>query len=195
MLGIHVTQIVCGGSHACAVLSNNQLKCFGSALFGQLGYGSTIATGANSNNTADQEWYPYVKFRAIETPADAACSCVCVQQNTSDVSLLDDFLIDTTGVECPVVPTPVGTQYCPSTTFSDVRCACDDLIHSAAPTRSPTASPTKFPTTSPTALPTGSPTTLPTASPTGSPTTSPTASPTGSPVTQAPTTSPVPAPP
>ena len=171
--GIRVTQIACGDAHLCVVLSNNQLKCFGSATSGQIGIGTTASTGSSLNNTADQEWYPYTNFRPVETTADSACSCVCVQQNTSDVSLLEDFLIGTTGVECPAVPTPVGATYCPSGTFPDVRCVCEDLIHSTAPTRSPTVSPTRSPTVSPTQSPTVSPTVSPTRSATVSPTQSP----------------------
>lgn len=166
-LGIHVSEIACTQSAVCAKLSNNQVKCWGGAGVGQLGYGDLRTRGASNTSTADN--YGYVSFRPFDSSADTACSCVCVQPNTSDASLLDNFLVDTTGVECPVVPTPVGTPYCPSPTYTDPRCVCDDVIQSPAPTRSPTTSPTRFPTMSPTASPTFLPTLSPTLSPVPAP--------------------------
>jgi alpha-tubulin suppressor-like RCC1 family protein len=45
--------IATGGSHTCALLDNNALKCWGSNSNGQLGLGDTIDRGDNFNETGD----------------------------------------------------------------------------------------------------------------------------------------------
>lgn len=141
-MGISVVQLVCGATHNCVRLSNGQVKCWGEGGLGALGYGDgNDRGGGNVTNTIDR--YGYVRFRPIEnTDLDLACSCMCVQQNTSDAQILGDFLVDTTGVECPANPTLVGATYCPSPTFADPRCVCDSVIRTPAPTRVPTPVPT-----------------------------------------------------
>lgn len=170
--GLRIIQLTCGATHNCILLSDQQLRCWGQAS----GYGSSaarcVANGTCPSNGQN------IQFRPIEnTPTDYDCSCVCAPVNTSANSFADDFLIGSSGVECPQNPTPVGAQYCPSSTYPEPHCVCNRVIRSAIPTRSPTASPTRSPTMSPTPSPTA-----PTASPTLSPTLSPTPSPTLSPV-------------
>ena len=45
--------IATGGSHTCALLDNNSVKCWGSNSNGQLGLGDTIDRGDNVNETGD----------------------------------------------------------------------------------------------------------------------------------------------
>ena len=44
-LGTHVTDVVAGGSHTCALLSTGAVRCFGLGSSGQLGYGNTQSIG------------------------------------------------------------------------------------------------------------------------------------------------------
>lgn len=132
--GVSVTSIKCGSTHTCAVLSNQQVKCWGTGTSGQNGYG--VNRGGSPGSVPAN--FDYVNFRPIENTEDALdCSCVCVQQNTSDTSLMYDFLVDSTGVECPQNPTPVGDAFCPSLTYTDPRCVCNSVIHTPSPTPSP----------------------------------------------------------
>ena len=47
--GLTAISISCGYSHVCAILSNNQIYCWGSNLYGKLGIGSTDSIGDNAN--------------------------------------------------------------------------------------------------------------------------------------------------
>lgn len=51
--GAKVTAIASGGSHACALLDNQTLKCWGDNSFGQLGIGSTKSRGASVGDLGD----------------------------------------------------------------------------------------------------------------------------------------------
>jgi alpha-tubulin suppressor-like RCC1 family protein len=42
-----------GGTHTCAVLDNNQVKCWGSNEFGQLGLGDTLGRGSQAGQMGD----------------------------------------------------------------------------------------------------------------------------------------------
>eukprot|EP01084_Bolivina_argentea_P262599 444136_1 len=58
LLGVNfnVTQIVGGAAgryHTCALSDNNAIKCWGSNLYGELGYGDTIDRGDNANEMGD----------------------------------------------------------------------------------------------------------------------------------------------
>jgi alpha-tubulin suppressor-like RCC1 family protein len=56
-LGVTVSNVTCGASHACALLTNATIKCWGSNFFGQLGLGTTnqiiglVSTDMGSNLT------------------------------------------------------------------------------------------------------------------------------------------------
>lgn len=49
-----VEQLSLGNSHACVVLNNGRLKCWGSASSGRLGYGDTEKRGDNLNELGDK---------------------------------------------------------------------------------------------------------------------------------------------
>lgn len=51
--GRTVTKFSLGTSHACAILDNNDLKCWGAGGNGRLGYGNTTAKGDNANEMGD----------------------------------------------------------------------------------------------------------------------------------------------
>ncbi len=44
-LGVDATAIACGGAHTCAITSNLNVRCWGAAFFGQLGYGDMNQVG------------------------------------------------------------------------------------------------------------------------------------------------------
>ena len=56
--GLEVTDMSCGGSHCCALLSNARLKCFGGNNAGVLGLGDTANRGAAGGEMGDS--LPYV---------------------------------------------------------------------------------------------------------------------------------------
>ncbi len=45
--GVTATQITMAGSHACALLSDGSVKCWGYGIYGQLGYGNAASIGDN----------------------------------------------------------------------------------------------------------------------------------------------------
>lgn len=51
--GRTVTKFSTGASHACAILDNNTLKCWGNGANGRLGYGNTTSKGDNANEMGD----------------------------------------------------------------------------------------------------------------------------------------------
>ncbi|XRB15687.1 EGF-like domain-containing protein [Pseudoscourfieldia marina] len=56
--GRTVKQISAGGSHTCAILDNDKVKCWGWNGYGQLGYGDTTQRGDGPNEMGDN--LPYV---------------------------------------------------------------------------------------------------------------------------------------
>ncbi len=55
--GRSVKQVSCGGGTACAILDDNQLKCWGSNKDGMLGLGSAASRGNNPNEMGDSLGY------------------------------------------------------------------------------------------------------------------------------------------
>ena len=51
--GLGVISADAGDSHICAILTNNQLKCWGKNDFGQLGYGNGLSIGDDDNEMGD----------------------------------------------------------------------------------------------------------------------------------------------
>lgn len=51
--GRTVSKFSVGGAHACAILDNNELKCWGAGGNGRLGYGNTTSKGDNANEMGD----------------------------------------------------------------------------------------------------------------------------------------------
>lgn len=51
--GRTVSKFYLGAAHACAILDNNQTKCWGSGGNGRLGYGNTAGKGDNNNEMGD----------------------------------------------------------------------------------------------------------------------------------------------
>ena len=51
--GHSAKQVSAGGSHTCALLDDDSIKCWGSNQFGQLGHGNTVALGGNPDEMGD----------------------------------------------------------------------------------------------------------------------------------------------
>lgn len=51
--GRTVTNMALGGQHSCAILDNNQIKCWGENAYGELGLGDTLDRGDNPNEMGD----------------------------------------------------------------------------------------------------------------------------------------------
>ncbi|MEK7410497.1 MAG: hypothetical protein AAB327_03800, partial [Actinomycetota bacterium] len=51
--GLSTRAIATGASHACALLNNYSVKCWGSGVYGRLGYGDTTSRGSTSASMGD----------------------------------------------------------------------------------------------------------------------------------------------
>ncbi len=55
--GRYVKKVATGWHHTCAILDNDQVKCWGQGTYGQLGYGNTSSLGATSATMGDNLAY------------------------------------------------------------------------------------------------------------------------------------------
>lgn len=83
--GRRAKRIVAGGHHACALLDNDKVKCWGRNDYGQLGVGDTAARGDAQNELGDE--LPYVDLgtgrHAKEISAGAYFSCALLDNETT----------------------------------------------------------------------------------------------------------------
>eukprot|EP00484_Ammonia_sp_Unknown_P008540 CAMPEP_0197073906 /NCGR_PEP_ID=MMETSP1384-20130603/210841_1 /TAXON_ID=29189 /ORGANISM="Ammonia sp." /LENGTH=682 /DNA_ID=CAMNT_0042512747 /DNA_START=966 /DNA_END=3013 /DNA_ORIENTATION=- len=175
-------EVKCGLFHTCTTSEDDQMKCWGSSSYGQLGYEDTEWRGDSSGEMGD---------------------------NLSVINLLDYTFAPTTDPTAPTktpsaapttapsaAPSAAPPTTAPSATPTSAPSAAPTTAPSATPTSAPSAAPTTAPsatpTTAPSAAPSAAPTT-PTTAPTAAPTTAPSATPTAAPTT-APTTTPSAAP-
>eukprot|EP01083_Nonionella_stella_P304687 1059852_1 len=71
--GISLTEIAhvaTAGAHTCLLTTTNQIKCFGSNAYGELGYGDTMNRGDAANTMADN--LPFVDLGTNRTPIQIA---------------------------------------------------------------------------------------------------------------------------
>ena len=73
-----VKQVAAGGSHTCAVLQNDQLKCFGKNDRGQLGYGDVVNRGdgqtdSMGNNLAFVDLGKGARVQTVATGREHTC--------------------------------------------------------------------------------------------------------------------------
>ena len=80
--GRTATAIATGRSHACAILDNSSLKCWGANNFGQLGQGST-------NNLGDDALEMGDNLSAINLGAGRTATSICAHQDSA-CALLDN---------------------------------------------------------------------------------------------------------
>lgn len=73
--GLKVNQIATGGAHTCVLLTNNQLKCWGFNLYGQLGLGIDNGTVGDTPETTPDK-LAYINFGALSSPAKIVCGRV-----------------------------------------------------------------------------------------------------------------------
>jgi hypothetical protein len=80
------TKLAVGGTHACAILDNGKVKCWGTNTSGQLGYGDTVARGGAGTSIGDA--LPAVSLdtagerTAIDITAGSSHTCVLLDNNT-----------------------------------------------------------------------------------------------------------------
>lgn len=76
--------VAAGGTHNCALLDNDTVKCWGDNAFGQLGQGDTVARGDNPNELGDN--LPAIDFGAGRTVKAVEVgelqSCVLLDNDT-----------------------------------------------------------------------------------------------------------------
>ncbi len=60
--GRTVKQISSGNYHTCAILDNNQLKCWGANGYGQLGYGDTVQRGDDPNEMGNSLGWVFIRY-------------------------------------------------------------------------------------------------------------------------------------
>jgi alpha-tubulin suppressor-like RCC1 family protein len=83
--GRTVTRFSLGASHACAILDNNDLKCWGAGGNGRLGYGSTASKGDNANEMGDNLLPIDLGTGRTATKVVAGLDYVCVLLDDSTV--------------------------------------------------------------------------------------------------------------
>jgi alpha-tubulin suppressor-like RCC1 family protein len=83
-----INNLRAGDTHTCALLSTGDMRCWGTATSGQLGYGNNIPVGANSTNL-----YPY-PYSAGDVPLNGKATKFAVGQNHTCA------LLDTGFVRC-----------------------------------------------------------------------------------------------
>lgn len=81
-----VKHLSVGHSHACVILDNDQVKCWGDNTFQQLGYGDTLVRGNNTDSMGDN--LPYVilgppERRAKSIAAGYKSTCVILDDNVA----------------------------------------------------------------------------------------------------------------
>eukprot|EP01084_Bolivina_argentea_P210039 357640_1 len=82
-LGITAIQIALGGSHTCALLSTNGVKCWGDGVAGQLGYGNqnNIGDGPNEMGINLQEVDLGLGITAIQIALGGSHTCALLSTN------------------------------------------------------------------------------------------------------------------
>jgi alpha-tubulin suppressor-like RCC1 family protein len=80
-VGGTVTQIATGGTHTCALLTTGNVRCWGSASSGQLGYGNTTAIGDNETPSTAGD----VNVGGTVTQITAGTNHTCALLNTGNV--------------------------------------------------------------------------------------------------------------
>ena len=198
--GMTAKQVSAGSKHACAVLSNNKLKCWGLNTYGELGIGNSQQHGHAAGTMGDA--LPFAELGAGRTAryVSAGDERTCAMMDDNRVkcwgrgrygqlgSESENNIASASGID----PVNLGTyETNPPPTAAPTPAPTSAPTH--APTPSPTAEPTSAPTPAPTSAPTPAPTPVPTAAPTPAPTRAPTPSPTPTP-TPVPTAAPTPAP-
>ena len=169
---LSVVQLSVGSFHTCVLLSNKQIKCFGTGSTGQLGLGNPDSVGAAPNQMGDA--LPYVDLgenrsvvfvragysRTCAALDDGALKCWGFNfdgQLGSGDKVIRGRTPNTMGDDLPIVDLAFG-QPAPSQSPTS--------SPSISPSKSPSASPTRLPTDTPTVSPiTSSPTPLPTVAP------------------------------
>ena len=166
-----VVQLAIGPFHTCALLSNQQVKCFGSGPSGQLGKGNPESLGDDAYEMGDN-------LTAIDLGTNR--SAVTIRAGFSRTcAILDDASLKCWGMNFYAnlgLGDTVRRGDRPNT-MGDFLLPVDLAFGQPPPSPSPTSSPTVFPTKSPTFTPTA--TMTPSRAPSSSPTRPPsTASPT-----------------
>ncbi len=80
-VGGAITQIVAGGEHTCALLTTEDVRCWGQNEFGQLGYGNTEIIGNNEVPSS----VPVVNVGGTVTRLVAGQEHTCALLTTGDV--------------------------------------------------------------------------------------------------------------
>ena len=165
--GVTALQVSAGSRHTCVVLSNHQLKCFGSNSFGNLGLEDTESRGDDAYEMGDN-------LTAVNVGENR--SVIAVRTGTSRTCvILDDGTLKCWGsnrdgrlgygdkVDRGGLPGSMGDS------LPAVDLSFGIPAPTSSPSTSPTLSPTKFPSTSPSDFPTSSPVVSPTLTPTSNP--------------------------
>jgi alpha-tubulin suppressor-like RCC1 family protein len=95
--GRKVKQLAAGAWHACAILDNNAVKCWGANSFGQLGLGDNQRRGDGPGEMGDA--LPAVNFGTGRTPKSIAAGATftCVHMDNNQVKCWGDNLSGSLG--------------------------------------------------------------------------------------------------
>jgi alpha-tubulin suppressor-like RCC1 family protein len=73
--GFQPIHLALGGNHSCALSQTNNVKCWGSSMFGECGYGDTLDRGRNANSMGNNLPLVPLGFRVLGIDSGGGMTC------------------------------------------------------------------------------------------------------------------------
>ncbi len=179
-----VKKISVGGQSSCAILDNDQIKCWGNNTYGQLGLGDTNNRGTSINDMGNNlplvslgSYNNGINLSVISISSGSTFNCVLI--NDGQVKCWGNNQYGQLGLGHKINRGFNSSQMGDSLSFVEV---CTVTINPTTnPTANPTIKPSIYPTTNPSANPTIKPSIYPTTNPSANPTIKPSIYPSANP--------------